>query len=459
MRWVCFGGSEQVRSPIIVSSSYDSKSNTVETSSKLVNSFSVGLPSYRSDFVPARRDNLHVTPEPTDLFRLQYSLPVNCRLAASINKFDALQLYKATTHPLAATAVAAFRNVGLQLKLDLTKFQNFSLAVEATMKPNSYHNSLHVVDVLHLMYLQTISRGPIEAMCCDPIVKLAVILSALVHDLAHPGYNNAFLIATNHDIVKQYGKVAPAESMHLAEFKRLISEPNNNFVEELSQSDRERLFHYVEQTVLATDMSKHMDYIREPVPLDPEQRLLFTLAFAMKVSDMSHNLRSFPVHNKFVDMLKEEFYQQGDRERQLELQITLGMDRDEAYADIGEFQVRFLSAFISPLLERWYSHSGQSPLVKEMQRCLLENISMWSMLSIREGLSEREDDCAELSTSQRVARKLMRRPTQAFANGYGMHTQRHDISRAIDVFKRSYASHSLRKSIDRSRLTVPHGAV
>jgi len=402
-----------------------------------------------------------------DLFSLQYEFPPSCRLGASINKFDAVKLSTKTENPLAATAVAAFRQVATQLELPLDKVQKFSVAVEKSMLSNSYHNRTHVLDVLQLMYLQTAPGGPLHEICRDPVVKLSAILAALVHDLAHPGLNNSFLVAINHDIVKSYGKEAPAETMHVALFKRLISEPELDFLVPLEPKQRDRVLRYVEQTVFATDMSKHMEYIHSLMPIDEEERLLFRLAFALKVADMSHNVRSFPVHNKFVDMLKEEFYQQGDKERRLRMQVTTGMDRHEAYAEVGESQVRFLSVFIGPLLERWHAHSSGSPLVKEMQRCLLQNISMWSMLSVREARPPEEDEA--LSRAAEALRasaaeqlhgppRMMRRSTQCFATGFGMDAGKKDIARAIDVFRRSLASASFRKSIDRSRLTVPHGA-
>eukprot|EP00191_Tetraselmis_sp_GSL018_P004137 CAMPEP_0177609420 /NCGR_PEP_ID=MMETSP0419_2-20121207/19077_1 /TAXON_ID=582737 /ORGANISM="Tetraselmis sp., Strain GSL018" /LENGTH=409 /DNA_ID=CAMNT_0019104339 /DNA_START=422 /DNA_END=1651 /DNA_ORIENTATION=+ len=398
-----------------------------------------------------------------DLFPLQYLLPASCRLGASMYKFDSVRLSTTTDNPLAATAVAALRQVAIQLELPLEKIQKFGLEVEKRMLPISYHNRVHVVDVLQLMYLQTAPGGPIHDICRDPVVKLSAVLAAVVHDLAHPGYNNAFLVDADHEIAKKFGKNSTSETMHVALFKKLISNPELNFLETLGSESRARVLFYVEQIVLATDMSKHMEYINSPLPVNKEECILFKLAFAMKVADMSHNIRSFQMHNKFVDMLKEEFYEQGDKERELQMQITTGMDRDEAYADIGEFQVRFLSIFIGPLLERWHAHSQGSPLVKEMQQCLLRNMSMWSMLSVR-NIRPLQNKKAFAEAAQRnplntghLDARMPRRSTQCFARGYGMDTGKEEIARAVDIFRKGFASTSERKSIDRTRLTVPHG--
>jgi len=392
-----------------------------------------------------------------DLFLQQAKLPLQCRITASVKEFDALKLTKLTEHPLAAISVAAFRQVALVLELDLSKLQNFALAVERLMPNNSYHNAAHIIDVLQLTYLQ-ITSGPIHEVCRDPIVKLSALLAALVHDLAHPGCNNAFLMASDHPIVRKFGRQSPAETMHAAVFKELISVPEMDFIENLTSNDRQRVLRYVEATILATDMSKHSDYLHADVPSDPEKNELFNLAFAIKVSDMSHNFRSFPVHNKFVDMLKEEFYHQGEEEQKLHLEVTAGMSRDETYADVCDFQHHFLSFVIEPLLQRWSAHSNGSPLVDEMQQCLKQNISIWKMLSVRRAVPEPKDSSKQAQTAHRSFSKLrLHRFTHAFTQTYGFKSEKCEMKTPVDLSGIRFSPSAMR-SLSRPRLTVPHSS-
>uniref|UniRef100_A0A061QR10 3',5'-cyclic-nucleotide phosphodiesterase n=1 Tax=Tetraselmis sp. GSL018 TaxID=582737 RepID=A0A061QR10_9CHLO len=260
-----------------------------------------------------------------DFFDLQSQLPRSCRLIAQINYFDALKLSKLTKYPLTVISVAALRQVAVQLGLPLEKVQKFSFAVEQKMNDNCYHNAIHVSDVVQSTYIQTLTAGPICDICQDPIVKLSVILAAIVHDVGHPGYNNAFLVASRHSIARKHGDLAPAEHMHFEIFQKLIQQPELNFLECLTSEQHTSVIALVKHAVLATDMSNHLEFVYRLEPIDSEKYVLFKLAFALKVADMSHSMRSFSVHNKFVDMLKEEFRKQGDRERELRLQVTSGM--------------------------------------------------------------------------------------------------------------------------------------
>lgn len=214
-------------------------------------------------------------------------------------------------------------------------------------------------------------------------MKLSALLSALVHDLNHPGYSNSFLKASHHPLVEKYGEQSTSEKMHVACFKQMVAEPAMNFLEPLGDKERLRVLDLVEKVVLATDMSGHMEFIQAGFPLESEQLLVFKLSLAMKTSDLSHCCRNFKIHNAFVDMLKAEFYLQGDAERSLGKTISFGMDRGEAYADVSMSQVQFLSLFISPLFAKWQRFET-TPLMSQLEAVLERNIATWGMLAVKD---------------------------------------------------------------------------
>lgn len=56
----------------------------------------------------------------------------------------------------------------------------------------SYHNLYHAVDVMHATYLTLGSMGASGLL--TETEQLALILSALCHDLDHPGLTNSFQV-------------------------------------------------------------------------------------------------------------------------------------------------------------------------------------------------------------------------------------------------------------------------
>lgn len=88
---------------------------------------------------------------------------------------------------------------------------------------NPYHNRLHGVDVMQATNL--ISRNVTIYNAFDDVVSVAVLFAAMVHDFRHPGYNERFLIQTNHPLTIRYSDDSTLERMHLAEVFELLAKP------------------------------------------------------------------------------------------------------------------------------------------------------------------------------------------------------------------------------------------
>ena len=69
---------------------------------------------------------------------------------------------------------------------------------EGYARSNPYHNALHAADVVAT--LDYFLRQPALSRILSPIDILSALVGALVHDLAHPGFNNPFLEATKHEV-------------------------------------------------------------------------------------------------------------------------------------------------------------------------------------------------------------------------------------------------------------------
>ncbi|PNG93951.1 Calcium/calmodulin-dependent 3',5'-cyclic nucleotide phosphodiesterase 1A, partial [Tetrabaena socialis] len=98
-----------------------------------------------------------------------------------------------------------------------------------------------------------------------------------------------------------------------------------------------------------------------PRPVDDAERLL-TLQVALKAADIGHLGEALEVHKRWLSVLEEEFFSQGDRERQLGLPISPLFDR--AKQGVSKSQVGFYDFVALPLLHALSSaFPGTGPLM------------------------------------------------------------------------------------------------
>lgn len=68
-------------------------------------------------------------------------------------------------------------------------------------------------------------------------------------------------------------------------------------------------------------------------------------------ADLSNPTKPLPLYKRWVGLLMEEFFQQGDKERELGLDISAMCDRHNA--TIEKSQVGFIDYIVHPLWETW----------------------------------------------------------------------------------------------------------
>lgn len=138
-----------------------------------------------------------------------------------------------------------------------------------------YHNFRHVVDVMQAVFTFLLQFGvlpPYEgrptrsvvdeksssiAALLTPFDALTLLISAIGHDVGHPGVNNAFLVALNAPLAQLYNDNSVLEAFHCAAYSQILRRYwNAAFVD----TDMRRL---MIQSILATDMGMHFKYMED----------------------------------------------------------------------------------------------------------------------------------------------------------------------------------------------------
>jgi len=288
---------------------------------------------------------------------------------------------------LSAVAFAAFQKFGLfrKLRLDEQKFLRFVTAVqEAYNDQNPYHNSLHAADVVQ--GAAALLKLPSSAEVChyiNPLEVLGCLLAAIVHDMGHKGLNNSYEVATSGEIALMYNDRSVMENYHASRAFFLLRNKDLNFLCDLPPNDQLRIRKIVLNCILATDVGAHFDILgqfkshvasKDKDGLASAEGRQLLLQMIIKVADMGNPGRKCPIYLKWAQNVMDEFYIQGDKEKERGLPVSSFMDRSNPQAK--QCQTAFLDFLVLPMLNVWASvFPGSSFLLRNA----LDNREYWSL--------------------------------------------------------------------------------
>ncbi|XP_063890169.1 3',5'-cyclic-AMP phosphodiesterase, isoforms N/G isoform X6 [Helicoverpa armigera] len=268
--------------------------------------------------------------------------------------------------PLTAVAYAAFTSRELlgTLQIPARTFLAFAITLEEHyVRDNPFHNSLHAADVAQSTHV--LLNTPALDAVFTPIETCAALFAACVHDVDHPGLTNQFLVNSSSELALMYNDESVLENHHLAvAFKLLQNEGCDIFIN-LHKKQRQTLRKMVIDMVLSTDMSKHMSLLADlktmvetkkvagsgVLLLDNYTDRIQVLENLVHCADLSNPTKPLPLYKRWVALLMEEFFQQGDREREQGMDISPMCDRHNA--TIEKSQVGFIDYIVHPLWETW----------------------------------------------------------------------------------------------------------
>ena len=247
--------------------------------------------------------------------------------------------------------------------ISIKKLKPFLKSVSNSyLKTTLYHNSLHGADVtqsLMVFFLNSNSEEICETTVLD---LLGMIISAMGHDLGHPGLNNGFHINASTELGITYNDKSCLENFHSAYLFRILRKEENNILEKFSVQNYKTIRKRMISQILATDMANHgenISLIRSKIKSRQyQEKFLFLsgndktkfeeqqilLDYLIHMADLGHNCKKFDISVIWIQLLCEEFWAQGDQERERGLPISFMCDRNNI--DVPASQIGFLRGFI-----------------------------------------------------------------------------------------------------------------
>ncbi|XP_039523305.1 cAMP-specific 3',5'-cyclic phosphodiesterase 4C isoform X3 [Pimephales promelas] len=227
----------------------------------------------------------------------------------------------------------------------------------------AYHNNIHAADVVQSTHV-LLSTPALEDVFTDLEIMAALFASA-IHDVDHPGVSNQFLINTNSELALMYNDASVLENHHLAVGFKLLQEENCDIFCNLSKKQKQSLRQLTIDMVLATDMSKHMNFLADlktmvetkkvtslgVLLLDNYSDRIQVLQNMVHCADLSNPTKPLELYRLWTDRIMVELFSQGDHERDKGIEISPMCDK--LTASVEKTQVGFIDYIVHPLWETW----------------------------------------------------------------------------------------------------------
>ena len=280
--------------------------------------------------------------------------------------------------------------------ISVKKLNSFLFTVSSNYKQSTlYHNALHGSDVTQSICCYFLNSN-IEEICETNVLDLlGIIVSAMGHDLGHPGLNNNFHINNSSDLAITYNDVSVLENFHSSFLFKILRKEENNIIDKFSTQNYKTMRKRMISQILATDMANHGEVIssirskiniwketgqsrfnllsgNEKTKFDEQQSLL---NYIIHMADLGHNCKKFEISLQWVRLLSMEFWDQGDKEKERGLPISFLCDRNKV--DIPSSQIGFLKGFIISSFDCLVSIF---PKLKYTMDYAQDNIDEWKRL-------------------------------------------------------------------------------
>lgn len=213
---------------------------------------------------------------------------------------------------------------------------------------NPYHNNLHAADVAQGVHYMLCQTGLMNWL--TDLEIFATLLAAIVHDFEHTGTTNNFHVMSGSDTALLYNDRAVLENHHISAAFRALREDECNILQNLSREEFREFRTLVIDMVLATDMSFHFQQLKNMRNLltlaEPTVDKSKGLAMVLHCCDIAHPAKRWDLHHRWTELLLEEFFRQGDRERELGLPFSPLCDRNNTL--VAESQIGFIEFIVEP---------------------------------------------------------------------------------------------------------------
>ncbi|MBI3992628.1 MAG: 3',5'-cyclic nucleotide phosphodiesterase [Candidatus Lambdaproteobacteria bacterium] len=243
------------------------------------------------------------------------------------------------------------RRVGVKPKA----LRSFTHRVAQQYHANPYHNLNHAVDTCNTMgWLIT---RPVFHKNLSDWERFLLLVSALVHDVDHPGHDNQWEIKTRSPLARKFNNVSVLENNSVEVTNAFLDDPQLNIFAALGGKAEKDARHKIAMLVLATDFSRHQDFLdrldaailASRTRFNDRRFLELITGSLIKAADIANTTKPFHLARFWGARVMQEFWRQGEREKAQHLEV--GPLNDPDSMDVNAAQAGFIKFACMGLFE------------------------------------------------------------------------------------------------------------
>ncbi|XP_048759916.1 probable 3',5'-cyclic phosphodiesterase pde-5 isoform X5 [Ostrea edulis] len=275
-------------------------------------------------------------------------------------------------------------------QFDLDDMIRFTLTVRKNYRNVPYHNWAHAFSVAHAMFavIKTSQHH------FTPIECLALFVACLCHDLDHRGKTNAFMVKSASPLAAIYS-TSTMEHHHFNHTVTILQNEGHNIFKHLTSAEYKQILSDIRHCILATDLalffsnrSRLQDIAdKKEFSWQSAEHRRLVMANSMTAADLCSMYKPWKLQVQLVDVIMEEFWQQGDEERSQGLTPMPMMDRQKKN-ELPHLEVGFLVGICLPCYEVM---AQILPETKPMVDGAVANLKKWRELADKEA-KEKENE-------------------------------------------------------------------
>lgn len=243
-----------------------------------------------------------------------------------------------------------------KFKITNERFFRFIFVISSTYNQVPYHNWTHACDVSQYVTYEIVTAGLDKVFTSFELFGL--LTAAICHDANHEGLNNIYNVKAETPFGILFKDQSVMEMHHITVAIPIITRDDINLFHSLDSDETKKMWNLFVKLILATDMAKHFALVKQCQALndegkwsleEPENRTL-ALQLLIKVADISNVSRPFELANKWCDILNNEFFRQGDLEKESGIGLTSPLN-DREHSDKPKSQIGFYNFICLPLYQ------------------------------------------------------------------------------------------------------------
>lgn len=252
-------------------------------------------------------------------------------------------------------------------RFELAKLCRFTLTVRKNYRNVTYHNWQHGFHVAHSLWCMLKSSPGVFSN----FEKMAFVIAGICHDVDHRGYNNAYFQKMDMPLADLYS-TSVMEQHHYRQTVTILQTEGQDIFSFLQATEYKEMLELIRHHIIATDLAlyftnqKILTKALEDNVYDIQDESLrkTTKALMMTGADLCAISKPWDTQGRTVTGLYNEFYLQGDEEKQKGFEPIPMMDRAKQ-EDIPNQQVGFIDFICAPLYRTLQKIlPGTSPLIE-----------------------------------------------------------------------------------------------